>query len=142
MQKQREHRKRRKESPVTETLVTSAELSLEFKTFSTKKIARLLAESECVGVRGKQLFLWVGSQAREIIRAQIEKEDEKRMRNENRAKRRASADTPATSEGNTGSSVPAQWGAPFPQIRPFPGTMDGFRSVVREKREQSETFWG
>lgn len=127
---------------MTETLVTSAELSLEFKTFSPKKIARLLTENGCGGVRGHPLFRWDLSQAREIIRAQIEKEDEKRMRNENRAKRRASADTPEKSGENTGSSVPAHWGAPFPQIRPFPGTMDGFRSVVREKREQSETFWG
>ena len=127
---------------MTETLVTSSELSLEFKTFSPKKISRVLANADCGGVRGERLFLWSLSQAREIIRAQIEKEAEQRMRDENRAKRRASADRPAKSGENTGSSVPAVWGAPFPQIRPFPGTMEGFRSVVREKREQSETFWG
>lgn len=127
---------------MTETLVTSSDLSLEFKTFSPKKISRLLANANCGGVRGERLFLWSLSQAREIITAQIEKEAEQRMRTENRAKSRANAKRPERSGESSESVSPVQWGAPPTQIRPFPGTMEGFRSVVREKREQSETFWG
>jgi hypothetical protein len=127
---------------VTGTLVTAKDLSLEFENCSPKKISRLLTDAECEGVRGDRLFLWSRLQAVEIIRTHLEREAERRMRDENRALRRASSPKTGGTGENTEKSPVVVWGAPLPQIRPFPGSMESFRDVVREKRTQSETFWG
>jgi len=125
-----------------ESLITSAELSQEFEAFSPKKISKLLVEAQCDGEKGGRYFLWVGSQAREIIRAYMDRE----MLKTGKGKK---SDLKRLMQRN-GSGVGQTTDLPYDplscsaqaQTERFPGSLEAFRTVAREHQQHIETFWG
>lgn len=124
------------------SLITSKDLSLEFRSCSPKKLSRILIEARCSVQPGKRFFSWDALQAREIIRAYLEKEAEQAVRAENRVLRRTDAINDVETRERVREALIAQYESREAQVSPFPGSMESFRSVAREKKAQSENFWG
>jgi hypothetical protein len=142
IQKSRTQKKLRREFSVDKSLITSKDLSLEFRSCSPKKLSRILIEARCPVQPGKRFFSWDALQAREIIRAYLEREAEQMLRAENRILRRTDSEENPEMRERVREALIAQYEAREAQASAFPGSMESFRAVVAEKKSQSETFWG